>query len=38
MLNKIIHILSHIILIIESAALAFLMAAWVRDRRAKDGN
>lgn len=37
-MNKIITILAQLILIAEAAAIAFLMAAWVRDRRAKDGN
>ena len=37
MLNKIITAIGQIILLAEATALAFLMAAWVRDRRDMDG-
>ena len=33
-----INIIAHIILAAEAAAIAFLMAAWIRDRRNRDGN
>ena len=31
-----INIIAHIILAAEAAAIAFLMAAWIRDRRNRD--
>ena len=36
MLNKILTVIAQIILAVEAAALAFLMAAWIRDRRDRD--
>jgi hypothetical protein len=36
MLTKIITTIAQIILAVEAAALAFLMAAWIRDRRNRD--
>jgi hypothetical protein len=32
-----INIIAHIILAAEAAAIAFMMAAWIRDRRNRDG-
>lgn len=36
-MNKIIHTIGWVLMVVEAAALAFLMAAWVRDRRNRDG-
>ena len=36
-MNKIITAIGQIILLVEATALAFLMAAWIRDRRDRDG-
>ena len=36
MLNKILTVIAQILLAVEAAALAFLMAAWIRDRRNRD--
>ena len=36
MINKILTVIAQIVLAVEAAALAFLMSAWIRDRRFKD--
>ena len=36
MIDKIITTIAQVILLVEAAALAFLMAAWIRDRRNRD--
>ena len=38
MIDKIITTIAQIILLVEATALAFLMSAWIRDRRNRDGN
>ena len=37
MVNEIMRTLARVLLVVEAAALAFLMASWIRDRRAEDG-
>ena len=37
MLNRIIETLGYILLVVEAAAIAFLMSAWIRGGRNADG-
>lgn len=37
MINKILTVIAQILLAVEAAAMAFLMAAWIRDRRNRYG-